>query len=123
MAKRFDIKWLDKPRASNYPAALSYLSLLYKPKEAAKLVQALKRADVTEFKSKDIFRASGLPLQGVSNFFVERDRMKILEGEALSPILLVRDPDHGRVVVADGYHRLCSVYAIDAEAPIPCKIV
>ena len=123
MATKFDIKWLDKPKAGNYPAALSYLSLVYSPKEAARLVRRLQRAPIAQFKSKDIFRASGLPLQGVSNFFVERDRKKILEGEALSPILLVRDTTHGRVVVADGYHRLCSVYAMDAEAPIPCKIV
>ena len=123
MAKSFDIKWLGKPKAGNYPAALSYLSLVYTPKEAARLVKRLRAAPLAQFKSKDIFRASGLPLQGVSNYFVERDRKKILEGEALSPILLVRDTVHGRVVVADGYHRLCSVYAMDHEAPIPCKIV
>ena len=123
MAKKFDIKWLGKPKAGNYPAALSYLSLVYTPKEAARLVRKLRVAPLAEFKSKDIFRASGLPLQGVSNYFVERDRKRILEGEALSPILLVRDPVHGRVVVADGYHRLCSVYQMDHEAPIPCKIV
>ena len=123
MARKFDIKWLDKPKEGNYPAALSYLTLIYSAKEAGRLVRRLRRARVAQFKSKDIFRASGLPLQGVSNFFVERDRRKILEGEALSPILLVRDAAHGRVVVADGYHRLCSVYAMDAEAPIPCKIV
>jgi hypothetical protein len=123
MAKKFDIKWLGQPKAGNYPAALSYLSLVYSPKEATRLVRRLKRAPLAEFKSKDIFRASGLPLQGLSNYFVERDRKRILEGEALSPILLVRDPSHGRVVVADGYHRLCSVYAMDHEAPIPCKIV
>lgn len=123
MAKKFEIKWLAKPREGNYPAALSYLTLIYPPKEARRYVASLRRAKVVVFKSKDIFRASGLPLQGVSNYFVERDRKKILEGEALSPILLVRDVSHGRVTVADGYHRLCSVYAMDAEAPIPCKIV
>jgi len=123
MATKFDIKWLSKPKAGNYPAALSYLSLVYSHKKAAQLVRRLERAPLAEFKSKDIFRASGLQEQRVSNFFVERDRKKILEGEALSPILLVRDTTHGRVVVADGYHRLCSVYAMDAEAPIPCKIV
>jgi len=123
MATKFNIKWLARPKAGNYPAALSYLTLVYAPKNARRLVQKLRRAPVAQFKSKDIFRASGLPLQGVSNFFVERDRKKILEGEALSPILLVRDAEHGRVIVADGYHRLCSVYAMDAEAPIPCKLV
>jgi hypothetical protein len=30
---------------------------------------------------------------------------------------------NGKVVVADGYHRLCAVYQIDEDAWIPCKIV
>jgi len=123
MAKRFRISWLQKPKAKNYPAALEYLSLCFEPKDAAACVRRLLRAPVTRFKSKDIFRASHLPLLGVSNYFVEKDRRKILEGEALSPILLVRDTVNRRVIVADGYHRLCSVYSFDEEAPIPCKIV
>lgn len=122
MTKRFKIRWLDKPKEANYPAALSYLTLIFDEKTAARYLRLLNRTPVAEFKSKDIFRASGLSLLGVSNFFVERDRKKILEGEALSPILLVRDTRNRRVIVADGYHRLCSVYSIDEEAPIPCKI-
>jgi len=123
MKKRFTIKWLDRPKDGNYPAALSYLTLIYPPKAAAAYVKRLRRAPVTSFKSKDIFRASGLSLLGISNHFVEKDRAKIMKGEKLSPILLVRDPVNGRVIVADGYHRLCSVYSFDEEAPIPCKIV
>ena|SRR6188768_3297001 len=123
MAKRFKIRWLTQPKAGNYPAAGSYLSLIFDEKTAAKYVRLLKRAPVTQFKSKDIFRASSLSLLGLSNVFVEQNRKKILEGEALSPILLVRDTLNRRVIVADGYHRLCSVYSFDEEAPIPCKIV
>jgi hypothetical protein len=121
MKKRFAIQWLDQPKEGNYPAALSYLTLIFPPKTAAAYVRRLRRAPVTTFKSKDIFRASGLSLLGISNYFVEKDRKKILEGQKLSPLLLVRD--NGRVIVADGYHRLCSVYSFDEEAPIPCKIV
>jgi hypothetical protein len=117
------IRWLKEPKAGNYPAALSYLSLIFPEKIASGYVRKLKRARVSEFKSKDIFRASGLPLLGPGNHFVDKDRRKILEGEALSPILLVRDDVTHRVIVADGYHRLCSVYGLDEEAPIPCKIV
>jgi hypothetical protein len=123
MPKRFAIKWLPEPKAANYPAALSYLSLLYPPKVAAAHVKRLRRAPIGSFLSKDIFRASGLSNLGISNYFVELNRKKILEGERLSPILLVRDPAHGRVIVADGYHRLCSVNSFDEEATIPCKIV
>jgi hypothetical protein len=122
MPRRFAIKWLAEPKAANYPAALSYLALIFPPKVAAGYVKRLRSAKVTSFTSKDIFRASGLPLMGISNHFVDKDRKKILEGEKLSPILLVRDPVNGRVIVADGYHRLCSVYSFDEEAPIPCKI-
>jgi hypothetical protein len=122
MTRRFEIRWLAQPKPGNYPAALSYLTLLYPPKVAAKHVASLRRAPVTTFKSKDIFRASALSLLGISNYFVEKDRKKILEGERLSPILLVRDAANGRVLVADGYHRLCSVYSFDEEAAIPCKI-
>ena len=121
--KSFRIAWLAQPKAGNYPAAMSYLSLIFDVKTAGKYVQRLRRAPVTSFKSKDIFRASNLSLLGVSNYFVEKDRRKILEGQRLSPILLVRDTVRGRVIVADGYHRLCSVYSFDEEAPIPCKIV
>jgi hypothetical protein len=121
--RKFAIAWLAQPEAHNYPAALSYLSLIFDPKTAGKYVRRLRSAPVTQFKSKDIFRASGLSLLGVSNHFVEKDREKILEGRKLSPILLVRDTANGRVIVADGYHRLCSVYSFDEEAPIPCKIV
>jgi len=119
----FTIRWLKNPKPANYPAALDYLSLLFEPEAAQAHVRRLRRAPIAKFKSKDIFRASGLSLLGVSNYFVEKDRKKILDGEALSPILLVRDPAHGRLIVADGYHRLCSVYSFDEEALISCKIV
>ena len=40
-----------------------------------------------------------------------------------STLLLLRDTAHGKVVVADGYHRLCAVYVHDEDAWIPCKII
>ena len=123
MAKLFSIKWLKSPKPKNYPAALEYLTLVHERRDATAIVKRLKRAPVVFFKSKDIFRAAQLSFLGVSNYFVEKDRRKILDGEALSPILLVRDIANRRVIVADGYHRLCSVYSFDEEAPIPCKIV
>src|SRR3954447_11215293 len=98
MAKKMKIKWLRQPKPGNYPAALSYLSLIFEERAAAALVRKLKRARVCDFKSKDIFRASDLPLQGASNHFVAKDRKKILAGEALSPILLVRDVVNHRVI-------------------------
>ena len=117
------IAWRKKPEADNYPAAASYLNLVYDNARVRKLVKRLRKARIARFKAKDIFRASGLSLLGVSNEHVEKDRKKIRAGKRLSPILLVRDEAHGRVVIADGYHRLCAVYSFDEDAEIPCQIV
>jgi hypothetical protein len=117
------LKWLSKPDAHDYPAAESYLSLIYDEEKTAKLIGKLKRAPILEFKAKDVFRASGLSLLGVSNFHVESDRKKIRMGQKLSPLLLVRDKANGKVVIADGYHRVCAAYSFDEDATIPCKIV
>lgn len=118
-----EIKWLDKPKDHDYPAARAYLNLIYDDKRADGFVAALKAASVVQFKSKDIFRASRLPLLGKDNLHVARDCDKIRAGEKLSPILLVRDSANGKVLIADGYHRLCAVYSFDEDTVIPCKIV
>ena len=123
MKPKTAIKWRTGPEEHDYPAAKSYLSLTYPEREAGTLVRALKDAPMTSFKAKDIFRASGLSLLGVSNSHVETDRRKIVRGEQQSPILLVRDKARGRVIIADGYHRLCAVYTFDEDALIPCRIV
>jgi len=114
--------WLDAPEDHNYPAAESYLSLIHPAKRAAGLVAKLRAARLTSFKAKDILRASQLSLLGISNPHVEKDKKKIQAGAKLSPILLVRDEANGRVIVADGYHRLCAVYGFNEDALIPCKI-
>jgi hypothetical protein len=115
--------WLDSPEEHDYPAAESYLTLIWPPKKAATVARALHRAKLRHFKAKDIFRASRLSLLGVSNSHVEKDREKIRSGQPLSPLLLVRSPTEERVIIADGYHRLCAVYSVDEDALIPCKIV
>jgi len=118
-----DIKWLNEPEEKDYPAAVSYLSLIYDAAKAAKLVDDLRKAPVSEFKAKDIFRASSLSLLGISNDHVEKDKKKIKNGKEISPILLVRDPANGKVIIADGYHRMCAVYFFDEDAIVPCKII
>ena len=123
MSKKIDIKWLEIPEEHDYPAASSYLGLIFEESVAKAFAEKLTQAPIAHFKAKDIFRASGLSLLGVSNLHVEKNRKKILAGHPLSPLLLVRDQANGRVVVADGYHRLCSVYGFDEDASIPCKIV
>jgi hypothetical protein len=123
MNNHSDIKWLTDPEDKNYPAAASYLNLIYDEATVKALVKKLKKASIVQFKAKDIFRASGLSLLGISNSHVEKDRKKIKDGKELSPILLVRDENNKKVVIADGYHRMCAVYSFSEDANIPCKIV
>jgi hypothetical protein len=123
MNNKTEIKWSLEPEEHDYAAAESYLSLFFDGSTANGYAQQLKQVPMSKFKAKDIFRASGLSLLGVSNYHVEKDRKKILVGHALCPLLLVRDKPNGKVIVADGYHRLCSVYGFDEDALIPCKIV
>ena len=123
MNKNIDINWLSKPENQDYAAAMSYLGLLYDKKTSVSFVGKLRSSPMTEFKAKDIFRASALPLLGIINSHVLKDKKKILSKEKLSPILLVRDSKNGKVIIADGYHRMCAVYYYDEDAVIPCQIV
>jgi hypothetical protein len=116
------INWRHEPQEHDYPAAASYLSLTMGPHAAEHAAMDLEKAPMSAFPAKDIFRASMLSLLGVSNSHVETDRAKIIRGEKLSPLLLFRDRRNGKVIIADGYHRLCAVYGFDENAVIPCKI-
>ena len=105
------------------PQPKSYLSLFMTPKAAKNVADQLQHAEMSEYAAKDIFRASELSLLGVSNSHVEKDRAKLIRNEKLSPLLLFRDECASKIVIADGYHRLCAVYTFDEDAMIPCKIV
>ena len=120
--KKNKIRWFPKPQKHDYPAAESYLSLLMRPREARALIGRMKRARVAEFAAKDIFRASELPMLRGTDSQVEKARALIILKEPLSPLLLCRDPGHGKLIIADGYHRLCAVYSFDEDAMIPCQI-
>jgi hypothetical protein len=117
---KHEIKWLDEPEPHDYPAAHDYLRLIYM-RQAEGLITWLRKAKVEHFKAKDLFRASALPLLDASNYHVKKDRKKIKNGVALSPLLLAED--NGHLIICDGYHRLCACYGFDEDAEIPCKIV
>lgn len=121
MRRRIKIAWLNGPEKKDYQAAEAYLALLLAPEIASQLVRRLRKASISQHPARDILRAAGVSLLGVSDS--DEERKKILSGEKVAPLLLVRNPQVGKVVVADGYHRLCTIYGIDQEASIPCKIV
>jgi hypothetical protein len=121
--KTHHIQWLPDVEDHDYPDAESFLRLIIDGKQVERMITELRKAAIVEFKAKDIFRASQLSLLGVSNWHVERDRKKIQRGDRLSPLLLVRNETIARVVIADGYHRLCAIYEFDENASIHCKII
>jgi hypothetical protein len=67
--------------------------------------------------------AYGLSSRAAANSHVEKNRLKIRNGEKLSPLLSMRNPATGQVIIADGYHRLCSIYRTDEDASTPSQIV
>lgn len=120
--KQIKINWFSKPEPHDFPAAESYLNLIFESDHAKGLVGLLKKSKVVYFKAKDIFRASQLSLLGISNSHVEKNIKKINKGKKMSPILLVRDKTNNKVIIADGYHRLCAVYTYSEDSIIPCQI-
>lgn len=115
------VYWFDEPEDHNYSAAEEYLTLLFSRETAKGFVARLRKESVQYFNAKNIFRASRLPHAGISNEQVEKTLDKIEDGKKLSPILLVRFDN--KLIVADGYHRVCAVYSRNQDAKIPCKIV
>lgn len=111
--------WLAEPEAHDFPAATDFLELLYKANEAAALSQALRDAPTILKKAKDILRASELPLLPKENIHVQENLRKVKKGKKLSPVLLVRAH---RLIIADGYHRICAIYYLSEDLEVPCRI-
>jgi len=120
MKKFTEINWLTLASEENYTAAESYLSLLYSKKILDGFIKKLQESEIVEYKSKDIFRASKLSLLGTSSVQVARDKKRIIKGFSFSPLLLVRH--QGKLIVADGYHRLCAIYSLNEDLLIHCKM-
>jgi hypothetical protein len=118
--------WKSEPDQHDFPSALDYLSLILPPETAARLLDALRTAETTHRKAKDLLRASRLELLPANNPHVRDDLRKIKRGQALSPVLLVRGDvaAAGRPLeIADGYHRVCASYYTNENAEIPCRMV
>jgi hypothetical protein len=113
--------WKSEPEEQDFPAAISFLSLLVGMEAATKLVKALRKQDaLVHHAAKDLLRASHLPLLPADDSEVAADLNKIKMGTKLSPVLLVQgDP----LWIADGYHRVCVSYHVDEKAEVPCRIV
>jgi hypothetical protein len=117
--------WKDEPDDHDFPAASDYLSLVLSPEATSRTVDALKQAQLTHRKAKDLLRASRLTLLPEDNAHVMGDLKKVRKGERLSPVLLVRGAlgSDTALTIADGYHRICASYYLNEDTDIPCRIV
>lgn len=116
-----DNYWLDNPEEHDFPAAQDYLELLYAPEIAKQKVDLLRKAKTVQKKAKDILRASMLSMLPESNIHVKMNIKRVKKGEKLSPILLVRGND--KLIIADGYHRVCAIYFLSEDLVVPCRLV
>ncbi|UOE37188.1 MULTISPECIES: hypothetical protein [Chryseobacterium] len=113
--------WMKEPEEHDFPAAQDYLELLLVPDAAKKIVEDLKKAPTIIKKSKDILRASRLPLLPETNIHVKENLKKVQKNKKLSPILLMRGQND--LIIADGYHRLCCSYYLTEDMDVPCRLV
>jgi disulfide oxidoreductase YuzD len=113
--------WLEEPEEHDFPAATDYLELIYTLPEAKQLTAKLKEAKTTLKKAKDILRAAALPLLPEDNIHVRENIKKVKTGKLLSPILLVRN--NQKLIIADGYHRVCAIYYLSEDLAVPCRLV
>ncbi len=109
------------PADDDYDSARNYLELLFPEEKAAELVEQLKKAEIKLKKAKDIMRASRLDLLPMDNQFVQYDIHKARRKELMGPIMLVLGNE--RLIIADGFHRMCAAYYLGEEIEIPCLIV
>ncbi len=115
-----DKYWKPQPEFHDYPAAYDYLSLIFTDQKSQGIVSALESSETITKKAKDILRASKLDLLSKNNSHVEEVLSKIKKGKKLSPILLVRGE---KLIIADGYHRLCAIYYLSEDTEVLCRIV
>ena len=117
--------WQSEPDNHDYPAAESYLSLITTPARASELVELLKKAPIVMHPEKDVLRSAQVELLPMNDAAVLRDVTKVAQGTKLSPVLLIRGDytTNSPLVIADGYHRVCSSYHLSENEPIPCRMI
>lgn len=115
------VKWRDEVAAHDYEAAQAFLSLKLGERETEDTVAELRKAKLTERRANDILRAAGLEPAPLDDPGVVKDLVKVIEGKALSPVLVVSG--EGTADIADGFHRVSLVYRIDPYGVVPLKLV
>ena len=119
-AAPLQIQWAKEVAGHDYAAAAAYLSLKLGEAAVAKAVRRLRGATLTTRRANDILRAAGLTPAALDDPGVLKDLIKVIEGQALSPVLVLSGKKGSDI--ADGFHRVSLVYRLDPFAEVPLKI-
>jgi hypothetical protein len=114
------IKWRADVASHDYDAAEAYLSLKLDSEAVSKAVKQLHKAPLIRRRANDILRAAGLSAATLDDPGVMKDLIKVLEGQRLSPVLVVSGAANADI--ADGYHRVSLVYRVDPYGDVPLKL-
>lgn len=114
------IKWEADVADHDYASAHAYLSLKLSPAATEKVVTRLRKAKLTTRRANDILRASGLTPAPLDDPGVVKDLIKVIEGTALSPVLVMGG--FAGTDIADGFHRVSLVYRLDPYGDVPLKL-
>jgi hypothetical protein len=117
---KIHIKWAAAVAEHDYAAAQAYLSLKLGDDALAKAVDRLRKAPLTTRRANDILRASGLTAAPLDDPGVMKDLIKAIEGEPLSPVLVLSSKKGADI--ADGFHRVSLVYRLDPSTDVPMKL-
>ena len=116
--------WVGEPGPREFEAARDYLCLIFEPRLADRLADALGAVEtIRVYRAADILRAAGVKALGRKDLDVRAELVKIERGQPLAPVLLVRDITRHVVIVADGFARICASKLVNEDAVIPCRIV
>jgi hypothetical protein len=114
------VHWMDDVAEHDYDAAENYLSIKYDQATVADALTKLRKAPLVIRRANDILRAAGLQAAALDDPGVMRDLVKVVEGEPLSPVLVVKARHSADI--ADGYHRVSLIYRLDPYGEIPLKL-
>jgi hypothetical protein len=114
------IKWEKDVAEHDYASAQAYLSIKLTPEATDKAVRRLRKAKLTTRRANDILRASGLTAAPLDDPGVVKDLIRVIEGKALSPVLVVGGG--AGADIADGFHRVSLVYRVDPYGDVPLKL-
>jgi hypothetical protein len=117
---RVSIRWADHVAEHDYDAAHAYLSIKLTPVATDKALERLRKGELTSRRANDILRAAGLTAAPLDDPGVVKDLIKVIEGKALSPVLVVNGSQGADI--ADGFHRVSLVYRVDPYGVVPLKL-